>query len=62
MKRWRGTMPPKYQMEIVPGFFIGARGGVRPNWWWRTMQWLAFGFRWRRWPLTAYNGSEGEAP
>lgn len=41
---------PKYgwTVEIAPGFILSIVKGKQPNAFWRWMQFLVLGFRWKR--------------
>jgi hypothetical protein len=37
-----------WQLELSPGYFVAVLKGNEPNWFWRKMHYLAFGFKWRK--------------
>ena len=38
--------PSEWQCHLLPHYVLCPPKGDEPNWFWRKMQYLAFGFRW----------------
>ena len=38
----------KWRCEITSGYFFNPLKGKEPNWFWRKMQYLMFGFKWSK--------------
>lgn len=38
--------PSEWQCHLLPNYILQPVKGTEPNWFWRKMQYLAFGFRW----------------
>jgi len=45
---FKETVLSGWSVEFVPGSFIHPLNGKEPNWFWRTMQYLILGFKWRK--------------
>lgn len=47
----RSFINPEYsdwRCEMTSNFFIQPLMGQEPNWFWRKMQYLVFGFKWKK--------------
>lgn len=38
----------EWECHLMPGYIVCPRKGSEPNWFWRQMQYLAFGFKWKK--------------
>lgn len=38
----------EWKCELISGTFFRPKKGKEPNWFWRKMQYLAFGFKWTK--------------